>query len=144
MASARVRVVFDSDYEATLAGLAAPKVARAASVVADAQRQRIPVSRDGSYGRPPGYAKSKIDVFPGGTRRAPHWDVGSTATTPAGVSYPTILDVGSPPHVIRSKGDYPLRNPRTGQVFGREVKHPGTPPTYWCRGSLSVLNGIIL
>lgn len=36
-------------------------------------------------------------------------------------------EYGSAPHLIRSTGPWPLRNKETGQVFGRVVKHPGTP-----------------
>src|SRR5690349_8498292 len=32
-----------------------------------------------------------------------------------------LLEFGTRPHVIESHGDYPLRNAKTGQVFGRKV-----------------------
>lgn len=145
MPRARVRVVPSSMATVILAGVAAPKVLAAAHMVAAAQRARIPVSKDGSYGRPAGYAKSRIRVIPtpsplGGVA----YLVGSDAATPDGFPYPVVLDTGSRPHTIRSRGDYPLRNPRTGQVFGKAVQHPGTAPTYWCRGSVAVLVGMRL
>jgi len=128
-----------------LALLAAPKVTKAAQLVAAVQRERIPVSRDGSYGRPAGYARSRIAARPTlSLRGGLAFDVGSDATTPEGFPYPVVLDVGSRPHIIESHGDYPLRNPRTGQVFGKRVHHPGTKATNWCRGSMYVLRGMRL
>lgn len=50
--------------------------------------------------------------------------VGSMAR---GVDYWASVEYGSRPHIIRSHGNYPLRNRETGQVFGRVVHHPGTP-----------------
>lgn len=138
---AHVRVVFDRQLPARVATIAAPKVSRAAAIVADAQRRDIPVSSDGSYGRPAGYARDSIGTFRGRDSIGFYIDVGATATTPDGVSYPAILDAGSKPHVITSHGDYPLRNPNTGQVFGHSVNHPGTRPTYWCRNSIFALAG---
>lgn len=35
---------------------------------------------------------------------------------------------GTRPHPIRSRGNWPLRNRKTGQVFGPRVFHPGTKP----------------
>lgn len=142
---ATVRVQANPRANALLSALAAPKVTKAALAVAAYQRQRIPVSRDGSYGRPPGYAKSRIAARPTVSLRGGlAFNVGSDATTPDGYPYPVGLDRGTPPHIIRSKGNYPLRNPKTGQVFGKEVRHPGTAPTYWCTGSLAVLAGMRL
>lgn len=141
MARAHARVVFNRQAPALVALAAAPKVAKAARLVADEQRRTIPISDDGSYGRPAGYARDSIDTFRGRDAAGTFWDVGATATTPDGVSYPAILDAGSRPHVIESHGDYPLRNRQTGQVFGRRVNHPGTKPTYWCRRSVMVLAG---
>jgi HK97 gp10 family phage protein len=45
-----------------------------------------------------------------------------------GVHYGGYVELGTKPHTIRSHGAYPLRNVRTGQVFGRVVRHPGTSP----------------
>lgn len=140
-----VRVQANPRANALLSALAAPKVTKAALAVAAAQRAAIPVSRDGSYGRPPGYARSRISARPTVSLRGGlAFNVGSDATTPEGYPYPLGLDRGTKPHTIRSKGKYPLRNPKTGQVFGREVHHPGTKPTYWCTASLLVLRGMRL
>ncbi len=46
-----------------------------------------------------------------------------------------ILELGSRPHVIRSHGDYPLRS-ADGRVFGKEVRHPGTPAYHFLRNAL--------
>lgn len=136
-----VHVVFDRQLPARVATIAAPKVRLAAEIIADRQRETIPISDDGSHGRPPGYARDHIDIWAGVNRGGTYYDVGSDATTPDGVSYPAILDAGSKPHVIESHGDYPLRNAHTGQVFGKRVMHPGTRPTYWCRNSIFALAG---
>lgn len=135
------RTVFTPGYPAVVMTIAGPKVVRAAEMIADAQRRNIPVSDDGSYGRPPGYARDRIGLFFGKDPRSPYIDVGTDATTPDGVSYPAILDAGSRPHIIESHGDYPLRNRKTGQVFGPVVHHPGTRPTYWCRSSILAIAG---
>lgn len=141
MARTTVRVVFDRQLPARVATIAAPKVRRAAEIVADRQRELIPISDDGSHGRRPGYARDHIGIWAGTGRDGTYYDVGSDATTEDGVSYPAILDAGSRAHIIESHGDYPLRNAHTGQVFGKRVRHPGTKPTYWCRNSIFALAG---
>lgn len=141
MARTTVRVVDNPQFPALVLYVAAPAIRRAADLIADEQRRTIPVSDDGSYGRPAGWARDRIDVRPGRDGEGPYLDVGSDATTPDGVSYPAILDVGSRPHTIESHGDYPLRNAHTGQVFGPVVHHPGTKPTHWCRNSIMVIAG---
>lgn len=135
-----VKVQFSRTWVKAVTGLADPKIRAGAERVAEAQRAAIPVSSDGSYGRPPGYARSRIGVRVGFGPQGRYYDIGSDATTPDGFPYPTVLDVGSRPHVIESHGDYPLRS-RDGRVFGKRVMHPGTQPTYWCRRSLLVLAG---
>ncbi len=136
-----VRVQLSRDFLAQAEALGQPGMVAAADDVAAAQRRRIPVSRDGSYGRSPGYARSRIRVTAGIDSIGAYFDIGSDATTPDGTSYPAILDLGSKPHVIESKGPYPLRDRRTGQIFGRRVQHPGMRPTAWCRGSLEEIRG---
>jgi hypothetical protein len=139
---ATVRMKYASSWVRDVTGVADPKIRAGAELVAMAQRAAIPVSRDGSYGRIAGYARSRIAVRVAfDATRGRVYDVGSDATTPDGVSYPLILDVGSAPHTIESHGDYPLRNRRTGQIFGRVVHHPGTAATHWCRNSILVLAG---
>ena len=79
-------------------------------------------------------------------------EVGTSATTPVGTSYPAILEHGSKAHVIESKGPYPLRDSK-GRVVGRpvldgdgrliawRVHHPGTKPIPWARASALALAG---
>lgn len=142
---ASVRVQTSNRAGSILALLAAPKVTKAAALVVAAQRARIPVSKDGSYGNPPGYARERIAARPTVSLRGGlAFNIGSDATTPEGFPYPVVLDRGSGPHTITAHGNYPLRNPRTGQVFGKTVHHPGTRPTYWCTGSVEVLRGMRL
>lgn len=136
-----VRIDLAGNWRAQVIAAGAPLMTLAALDVSRAQQRRIPVSRDGSYGRPAGYARSRLRVEAGVDGLGPHWDIGTDATTPDGTSYPAILDLGSAPHTIESHGPYPLRNRRTGQVFGRRVRHPGTKPTMWCRGSLEDIRG---
>lgn len=137
---ARSSFVLDVDWELKAKLISCPAMTRAADIVADGQRRRIPVSAEGSYGRPPGYARDRIHVETGRDADGPYWDVGSDAKTPDGTDYPLILELGSGPHEIRSHGDYPLRD-RHGHTFGRVVQHPGTRPYPWCRAALQDLAG---
>lgn len=142
--TATTRVTFDRQFPARILVMAAPKIAVAAELIAEKQRRDIPVSDDGSYGRPAGYARDSIKVWPGVDALGPHLNVGADATTPDGVSYPAILDAGSRPHLIEAHTKHGLYNAKTGQHFGMSVHHPGTKPTYWCRGSIYAIAGKIL
>lgn len=53
-----------------------------------------------------------------------------------GTDYWQSVEYGSRPHIIRSHGNYPLRNRETGEVFGRVVRHPGTPAQPFMRPAL--------
>lgn len=143
---ASVRVVLAPEFERAAMALGVPAMEAGAEIVAEGQRRRIPVSRDGSHGRPAGYAQSKIHVERGADGLGPYWDVGTgdDALSPDGTNYPLILELGSRPHEIRSKGDYPLRNAKTGQIFGRVVQHPGTKPQPWLRAALADITGRVL
>jgi hypothetical protein len=70
----------------------------------------------------PGTMKDHIDasVTPGIT--------GLTATVSCDHPAATFVNQGTPPHIIRSHGSYPLRNKAKGQIFGPVVHHPGTQP----------------
>jgi len=68
-----------------------------------------------------------------------HVDIGTDATTPDGHAYPLDVEFPTRPHTITSHGDYPLRNAKTGQTFGKEVHHPGTKGQPFLRPSLDVL-----
>lgn len=136
-------VVFGAGWAGLVIQSAGPALDAAAAIVEDGQRRRIPVSADGSHGRPAGYARDRIHTERGRDAQGPYRDVGSDAETPDGFSYPLALELGTAPHVIESKGDYPLRS-NTGQVFGRRVNHPGTRPYPWCRAALQDLAGRVL
>lgn len=139
---ASVRVVLEPRFTLAALALSAPAMEAGAQIVADGQRRRIPVSKDGSHGRPAGYAQSKIHVERGADPLGPYWDVGTgdDALSPDGTNYPLILELGSPPHVIESHGDYPLRD-KHGRIFGKRVNHPGTRPYPWLRASLADIAG---
>lgn len=102
-------------------------------VAREAQRL-CPVSEDGSGGNPPGHLRDSISA--GGVDRDERGlfvDVGTD------VDYALPVELGSRPHVIESHGDYPLRNPKTGAVFGKTVQHPGTQAQPFLRPALDVL-----
>jgi hypothetical protein len=139
---ARSRARLEPGFDRTIASLAMPALVAAAGVVAEGQRRRIPVSRDGSHGRQPGYARSKIRTEVGRDGQGPYADAGTfdDALSPEGYNYPVGLELGTRPHTITSHGDYPLRS-RDGRIFGRSVQHPGTKPYPWCRAALGDIAG---
>jgi hypothetical protein len=141
MADADVR--FEPGWERRMLDLGEPAIDAAAQIVERGQQRRIPVSRDGSHGRTAGYARDHIHVERGRDALGPFRDVGSDATSPSGYPYPLGLELGTAPHVIRSHGPWPLRDEH-GNVFGREVKHPGTRPYPWCRAALQDIAGRVL
>jgi hypothetical protein len=144
MATQGVRIVWNlHERERTFKNINGP-VAKYLSGLGErvvvAAQARAPVSPDGSYGRPAGYMRSKIHYE---LNRTETGDVAveiiSPATTPDGYPYGYGVEVGTVPHEIRSHGPYPLRNRRTGQVFGRVVHHPGTDPHPYLRPALEVV-----
>jgi hypothetical protein len=135
-----VKLVLEPRWEAGLLEMIGPPLDAAAVVVAAGQKRRIPVSADGSNGRPAGYARDSIHVERGRDALGPYRDIGSDATTPTGYPYPLGLELGTAPHVIESHGNYPLRD-KHGHIFGRRVDHPGTQPYPWCRAALADLAG---
>lgn len=134
------RVVLDPDWQRKASGLAEPALEAAALIVEAGQKRRIPVSRDGSHGRAPGYARDHVHIERGRDALGPYREVGSDARAPDGTDYPLILELGSAPHEIVSHGDWPLRD-KYGRVFGRRVMHPGTRPYPWCRAALADIAG---
>lgn len=62
----------------------------------------------------------------------------------ATADYAIYVEEGTRPHIIRSHGDYPLRNRRTGQVFGRVVHHPGTHPQPFLRPAVYIDHNLLL
>lgn len=137
---ADVDVRFEPGWERQVLDLGEPVIEAGALIVERGQKARIPVSRDGSHGRQPGYTREHVHIERGRDERGPYRDVGSDATSPTGAPYPLFLELGTRPHVIRSHGNYPLRD-HDGNVFGREVNHPGTRPYPWCRAALADLAG---
>ncbi len=113
---------------------------RAGERVAQEQKRLAATSPDGSHGRPSGYMRSRVGFELNRIDRDLCVDVGTDATTPDGHSYPLDVELGTRPHVIESKGDYPLRDDK-GHVFGRRVQHPGTTAQPFLRPSLDVLRG---
>lgn len=109
-------------------------------IVAKGAKRRAPVSPDGSGGRPSGYMRSHIGWRRGKDERGLYVDIESPARTPTGEPYGLFVEVGTKPHVIRSGGDYPLRNRKTGQIFGKVVHHPGTTAQPYLRPALDDLS----
>lgn len=50
-----------------------------------------------------------------------------------GTKHWAYTEYGTPPHKIRAIRRTYLRNPKTGQVFGTEVNHPGIREMAWIR-----------
>jgi hypothetical protein len=82
-----------------------------------------------------GNMRSSIHVWRTGDAYGRAWNIGPSA------DYARWVNSGSVPHVIRSHGDYPLRNRETGQVFGREVHHPGYAGSHFVERTASTLGG---
>jgi hypothetical protein len=80
-----------------------------------AKRRAPEWARDGVNAKEP-----KVDAT------GPYVDIATEAESSDGAPIGLFAEVGTRPHIIRSKGDWPLRNRKTGQVFGKEVNHPGT------------------
>jgi hypothetical protein len=83
--------------------------------------------------RPSGYTRSSVRAF-----REPDGAVIVGPTAP----WSRFLNDGTPPHVIRSTGPWPLRNRATGQVFGREVHHPGTRGAHFVEAGAAAIHGL--
>ena len=47
------------------------------------------------------------------------------------VNYARYIHEGTSPHTIRAKTKSVLANKKTGQIFGKEVKHPGMKARPW-------------
>ena len=141
----RVSLVFDEAALAELLhgpdGPVARDLQRKGEIVTQGAKRRAPVSPAGSNGRPSGYLRSQIYWRLGVDSLGIYVDVFSPATTPDGAPYGLFVEVGTAPHIIMSHGDYPLRNRRTGQVFGPIVNHPGTAAQPHLRPALEDLRG---
>jgi hypothetical protein len=95
-------------------------------------KRLCPVSPHGHEGRPSGTLRSTIAHEVGRDSQGLFVDVGTDDIVGL------YAEVGTGPHVIRSHGDYPLRD-AAGHVFGREVQHPGTEPQPFLRPALDVM-----
>ena len=145
MAIGGVIIWDDSEFNELLEsehGRVAIYLRRVGEVVTQGAKRRAPVSPDGSNGRPSGYMRSQIGWIIGTDGEGLYVDVISPATTPAGFPYGLGVEVGTAAHIIRSHGPYPLRNRRTGQVFGREVHHPGTNAQPYLRPAMDDVRSI--
>ena len=107
-------------------GPVARDLARRGERGAQSAKRRVPVSPAGSDDHASGYTRSQIGWRVGRDSIGLYVDVVSSAKTREGIPISLLLEFGTDPHPIESHGDYPLRNRRTGQVFGRRVNHPGT------------------
>jgi Bacteriophage HK97-gp10, putative tail-component len=121
-----VRVTVDIDSKAMLAGLQA--AAKRMDLQAGLELEQLGRTVASDYQRGVGVDTGKLQRSigikeQGRSSSGPYVIVGSS-----GVDYAAAHEFGTRPHVIRSKGPWPLRNRRTGQVFGPVVHHPGTPP----------------
>lgn len=116
-------------------GPVAKDLAHKAQRVTQGAKRRCPVSPAGSGGHRSGHLRSSIG-----------WDLhsgagGLSADVGTDVDYGLWVEVGTKPHIIQSHGNYPLRNRRTGAVYGRQVHHPGTRAYSYLRGALDDLRG---
>lgn len=93
------------------------------------------VSPSGSGDHSSGHLRSSIDWDLGRDEEGLHADIGTT------VDYALYVEFGTKPHIIESHGPYPLRNRKTGQVFGRRVRHPGTTAQPFLRPALDSIRG---
>src|SRR5215471_14542850 len=82
--------------------------------------------------RPSGYLRNsvRIEAIPGTLEHGGGYLIGPTAP------YGKWVNNGTPPHIIRSTGPWPLRNRATGQVFGPVVHHPGTKGAHFIEATL--------
>lgn len=84
--------------------------------------------------RPSGYMRTSVHRFP-----QPDGSVIIGPTDPAAI----YVIKGTSPHEIRSTGPWPLRNPKTGQVFGPMVNHPGSPANDFVTPALEDIAGSV-
>ena len=90
-------------------------------------------------------AKQKCPVDTGALRDSIHVYVDDEhrLILEATEDYAIYVEEGTRPHIIRSKGDYPLRNRKTGQVFGPVVHHPGTHPQPFLRPAVYIDHNLL-
>lgn len=106
-----------------------------AQIVTQGAKRRCPVSPSGSEHHPSGWLRSSIGWDLGRDTEGLHADVGTD------VDHALDVEFSTKPHIIESHGDYPLRNRKTGQVFGKRVMHPGTKAQPFLRPALDDMRG---
>jgi hypothetical protein len=131
--SGNIRVVINPAGVALLPRL--PQVqaaaARLAGQIEARMKELCPVSPPGPLHRS-GALRASISS----SRRADgSWRIGPHR------SYGRYVNEGTPPHIIRSHGRWPLRNRETGQVFGPIVHHPGTRAVHFIERAAQVIDG---
>ena len=136
MASADVTIVWNSAVVRSLGQDVSVQALmdRLAAFAVQSMKKHTPVSPVGPLHRS-GALRSSVH-----SERQPD---GSVLVGPS-LEYGKYVNDGTPPHIIRSKGNYPLRNRETGQVFGREVHHPGTRPQPFVQETAADINGITI
>lgn len=136
MASADVTVVWNSAAVRALSQSADARafMDRLAAFAVQDMKKHCPVSPVGPLHRS-GRLRSSIT-----SERQPDGSihVGPTA------DYGKYVNDGTPPHIIRSHGSYPLRNAETGQVFGPVVHHPGTRAQPFIEETAADINGMVM
>ncbi len=147
-----VRVVFDDAAIKLDTERQGGAVDRGMSLLADAvvlsMKFRAPVYSGPPRGPRPGHPRQvarRSGTLRNSIRKFRQPDgsylVGPTDQVGAGQFLGTMIELGTPPHIIRSTGPWQLYNAATGQGFGRVVHHPGTRPHPFIRPAAEDLNG---
>jgi hypothetical protein len=152
-----VRVVFDDAAVKLDCERPGTQVDRGMSLLADgavlSMKFRAPVYSGPPRGPRPGHPR-QVQRASGTLRssirkfRQPDGSylIGPTDTVGPPWSAPQLLgpliEHGTPPHEIRSRGMWQLYNAATGQGFGRVVHHPGTRAHPFIRPAAEDLNGV--
>lgn len=108
----------------------ARELGRKAEVGVQVAKRLAPTSPAGHDGMGSGHLRSSVQWTLGRDAKGLYVDIFSDADEAL------FVEFGTRAHVIESHGDYPLRNARTGQVFGRHVNHPGTSAQPFLRPGL--------
>jgi hypothetical protein len=134
MATATVTVTWNSAAVASLSRdtSVVALMDRLSAFAVQAMKKHVPVSPVGPLHRS-GALRSTVHAD-----RQPD---GSVLIGPS-LDYGPYVNNGTRPHIIRSKGPWPLRNPETGQVFGQVVHHPGTTAQPFVQQTADDINGI--
>lgn len=147
-----VQVVFDDAAVRLYCERQGGEVDRGMSLLADAvvlsMKFRAPVYSGPPRGPRPGHprqAARRSGTLRNSIRKFRQPDgsylVGPTDQVGPGQFLGAMIELGTPPHIIRSTGPWPLFNAATGQSFGRVVHHPGTRPHPFIRPAAEDLNG---